>query len=186
MLFFRELLARARSRPRSWLALAVLCACGPDSVPGNPPGGFELPDGSVLDDAALPGDGDVAHDGSTDAPPLTLCEEATLHSDLAWLEANVFVPSCATVGCHTGANPSVGLWLDAGRVYNNLVDKPSSTKPGWVRVVPGSIAQSYLMVAFGRVDGPEPRSGFMPLGTEPLCTEIHEAIERWIAAGAPP
>jgi hypothetical protein len=65
------------------------------------------------------------------------------------------------------------------------VNKGSSTQTGWVRVVPGSLEASYLLVALGRVPGPKPRDGFMPLESPALCEEKLEAIERWILAGAP-
>ena len=148
----------------------------------TPDGGVTIaPDGKVI----TPDDGSVL--GDPDAPVmLTECQEATMHSDLTWIQEHIFTPSCATSTCHAGASPDVGLSLEAGRAYNNLVNKGSSTFSGWVRVVPGDIEASYLVVALGRADGPPPRDGFMPIGgAEPLCVEKLEAIERWIAAGAP-
>jgi hypothetical protein len=170
--------------PRLSLFLFV-AACGSDTIPTSTDASSSTGTDAdpATDDSGVPGDGGVDPDA---ALPLTRCEEATLHSDFAWLQANVFTPSCATSGCHRGAeDPAVGLRLDVGQAYNNLVNKNSSTQPGWVRVVPGSLASSYLVVSFGRADGPPPRDGFMPLGADPLCTEIHEAVERWILAGAP-
>jgi hypothetical protein len=171
----------------SLVLLAALTACGSDTVDisTDAPGGIAPVDAD--DPVVPPGDGDVPDpDALVDASvPLTLCQEATQHSDFAWLQANVFTPSCATAGCHRGTDASVGLRLDVGQAYNNLVNKGSSTQPGWVRVVPGSLGASYLVVSFGRADGPPPRDGFMPLGADALCTEIHEAVERWILAGAP-
>ena len=96
----------------------------------------------------------------------------------------MFTPSCATGNCHRGASPEVGLSLEAGFAYGNLVNHDASTQPGWKRVVPGAIATSYLVVAFGRAAGPPPRDGTMPLGAPPLCVEKLAAIERWITAGA--
>ncbi len=169
-----------------WLGFVTLAAaaCGNDRETLREDidaGVIVAPDGQIITPGA---DARVAE---PDAPPaLTTCEEATAHDDLAWLQANVFTPSCATAGCHAGTNPDVGLSLEAGRTYGSLVNRPASTVASWTRVVPGSIATSYLVVALGRTDGPPPRDGFMPLGAEPLCVEKLEAIERWIAAGAPP
>lgn len=120
-----------------------------------------------------------------DAGPLSACDEAKQHSDFTWIQNNIFTPSCATATCHAGPNPDVGLTLEAGKAYNNLVNKGASTVTGWTRVVPGSLAQSYLAVSLGRAEGPPPRDGFMPIGADPLCVEKLEAIERWILAGAP-
>lgn len=160
-------------------------ACGTDAGTGGPAGPDDDhagPDGGVTDDGATAS----ADAGGGDAAALTDCEEAVMHSDLAWIQAKVFTPSCATAMCHTGPDPEVGLNLDAGAAYANLVNKGASTVTGWTRVVPGSLTASYLVVAFGRAPGPEPRDGFMPLQAPPLCVEKLEAIERWILAGAPP
>jgi len=161
------------------LVLIAVGACGQDAeTQPEPPDGGATPDGSVA-----PVDG--ATDPRPDGAPATVCDEARLHSDFAWLQANVLTPSCATAMCHSGPDPEVGLSLAAGVAYANLVNKGASTVIGWVRVKPGSVALSYLAVALGRVAGPPPRDGFMPLGADPLCVEKLEAIERWITAGAP-
>lgn len=171
------------------LGIVICAACGNDgtSLDDLPvdAGTVVLPDGAVVPapDGGSPGTPDAP--GAPDAMvALTICEEATRHSDLAWLQEHVFTPSCA--GCHGGDEPEVHLSLEAGRTYANLVNKGASTVPGWIRVVPGSTATSYLVVSLGRADGPPPRDGFMPLNAEPLCVEKLEAIERWIAAGAAP
>ena len=160
--------------------LLAVAACGHDT--GMPP-----PHGDPGVDA---GDDEPVTHGDASAPTgdaaLTICQEAKQHSDFAWLQQHVFTPSCATAMCHAGAEPDVGLSLEAGEAYNNLVNKGASTVTGWTRVVPGSIAESYLAVSLGRAEGPPPRDGYMPLGADPLCVEKLEAIERWILAGAPP
>jgi len=158
-----------------------------DGPPGSssPSGGGDAGGGGSGDDGGTPpGDGGEAGD----APgALTPCEEAPQHSDLAWLQQHVFTPSCAVAGCHAGTSPDVGLSLEAGKAYANLVNRGSSTVSGWIRVVPGQPAQSYLLVALGRAAGPPPRDGFMPIGGRPpLCVEMVDAVERWVLAGAPP
>lgn len=161
-----------------WLVVLSLAACGGDrSVPNDEP----PVDAAFTGDDAAP-EGDAAPPGDSPAPA-TLCEEANLHSDLAWLETNVFVPFCAS--CHGGDEPDAGMRLEAGQVRANLVGvTPSTVGTPWVRVAPGSIEDSYLMVALGQTPGPAPSLGFMPLNAAPLCAEIHAAIGRWITAGA--
>jgi hypothetical protein len=163
------------------LSLLAIGACDTDTVIDSDRSGDgdAPPDGSMM---PADGAGRPIPDASLDP----VCDEAKLHADFAWIQANVFTPSCATAMCHGGTDPAVGLSLAAGAAYNNLVNKGTSTVTGWKRVVPGSIAQSYLAVALGRAAGPAPRDGFMPLGAGPLCVGKLEALERWITAGAPP
>jgi len=170
-------------RPRLFLLL-VAAACGKDgtSLDTHPDGGVIVaPDGKIISPPDAP---DAPASEPDAAVELTECQEATQHADLAWIQQKVFTPSCATAMCHAGADPEVGLNLEAGRAYANLVNRNASTVQNWRRVVPGSPATSYLVVAFGRADGPPPRDGFMPLGAAPLCVEKLEAVERWILAGA--
>ena len=187
------------------LLVCALVACGTEYVPpadnardGGPsadgPPGSSSPSsggdagggdaGGTDAGGTPPGDGGEA----SDAPvALTPCEEAPQHSDLAWLQQHVFTPSCAVAGCHAGTSPGVGLSLEVGKAYANLVNRGSSTVTGWIRVVPGQPAQSYLLVALGRAAGPPPRDGFMPIGgLPPLCVEMVDAVERWVGAGALP
>src|SRR4051812_41815947 len=103
------------------VALA-LTACGTDigtkSTDPVDPG----PDAGTGDPASTAPDG-----GSGDAgqQSLTECQEATQHSDLAWIQAKVFDASCLT-GCHSGANPTSGMNLSSGRAYGALVNVPSN------------------------------------------------------------
>lgn len=160
---------------RAWL-LAALLACGTDRVDHDvidPPS----IDASIGDAAALEPD-------AMEPLPATLCEEATLHSDFAWIEAKVLVPSC-TATCHNAENPYASLRLDAGLARGNLVNVRATSQSGWTRVVPGAPNTSYLLVALGQISGPLPELGYMPLNAPRLCVEIRDAIERWIAAGAP-
>ena len=159
---------------RSLLLLLFAAACGSDTSTSDrsPDAG---PDPHASGDA-----------GVKEEDPVTICDQAKQHSDFAWLQEHVFTPSCATAMCHAGPEPEVGLDLSAGATYANLVNKGASTVTGWTRVVPGSLATSYLAVSLGRAEGPPPRDGYMPLGADPLCLEKLEAIERWILAGAQP
>ncbi len=158
------------------LMLAV-ASCGTDSAPG--PGTVD----GLGPDAGMSGGDGGAPPG--DSAAFDACVEAARHSDLAWLQDHVFTPSCATAMCHRGTSPSVGLSLAPDETYGNLVNHDASTASGWIRVVPGSPEQSYLMVALGRARGPMPEDGFMPLGGPALCAGKLDAVARWISAGAP-
>lgn len=125
---------------------------------------------------------DTGPDGGTGS-----CEEATTHSDLAWIQANIFTTSCALGACHLGTALGAGrLSLESGRSHGQLVDTASTSATSWMRVVPGDSAHSYLLVAIGAQSGPLPKDGIMPLGATVLCAEKRDAIKRWIDAGAPP
>jgi len=123
---------------------------------------------------------------SPDAGSDPACDEAVSHSDLAWIQSQVFTPSCALPSCHRGAAATAGfLALEAGRARSQLVDTASTSATSWKRVVSGNASRSYLLVAIGQVSGPRPTDGLMPLGGGALCAEKRDAIQRWIEAGAP-
>jgi hypothetical protein len=160
----------------------VVAACGTDvnTMPTDqdstkPDSGV---DGSthVVDAMPIPPDG---------IPPnLTPCEEAVYHSDLPWIQAQVFSVSCTTM-CHGDSTPSAGLSLKPGEARAALVNVRSTQFPDWVRVVPGNAAASMLMVQIGGEPGPA-LEGLMPWGMPKLCDEKIGAVRRWIAAGANP
>jgi hypothetical protein len=124
------------------------------------------------------------------APPdaAAVCLEATEHSDLAWLQDNLFTPSCASFNaCHKGAALSAGgLSLEAGRTRDSMVNVASDLFPAFDMVVPGDPANSYLMIIMGQFDGPLADTiGTMPYQNPLVCTELRDAVQRWIEAGAP-
>ena len=108
-------------------------------------------------------------------------EKVALGPTLAGLQDNIFTPFC--IQCHTGAAAPLGLALDAGVAYRDLVGVQSAGYPEMVRVSPGQPEASYLM---WKVEG---RTGIvgsrMPLGLGPLSAEQVAAIRGWIQAGAP-
>jgi len=125
-----------------------------------------------------------------EAPPeetSPACLEASNHSDLDWIEQNVFAPSCAAfASCHQGNAPSAGgLDLEPGMAAHSLVDVASELAPGMALVAPGSPEESYLLVILGHYGADDPRIdpsvGTMPASNDLLCTEKRNAIERWIA-----
>jgi len=128
---------------------------------------------------------DADPDGS-DGPSAS-CQEATSHSDLAWIQSNVLDQSCSTPSCHRGVASNAGfLDLAAGHARDALVGVTSTSSTSWKRVVPGDPSRSYILVAIGQIPGPRPVDGIMPLGGPMLCVEKRDAIQRWIEAGAPP
>jgi hypothetical protein len=133
------------------------------------------------------GDGGGDDGSGPDAAISVTCQEATQHSDLAWIQDNIFSKSCAFSGCHKGTATGAGsLSLEKGVSLGALVGKPAMTEAGWMRVVAGNADTSYLLVAMGMGSGPLPQGGVMPLGQAPLCKEKLDAIARWIEAGAKP
>jgi hypothetical protein len=161
------------------LALLVAGGCVVGDVTGGPrPGG------------GGDGDGDVsgADGGATGGDPTTspACAEAVQHSDLAWIQANVFTTGCAGfASCHQGgASAAGGLDLSDGMSQAALVGVASQTGGGMNLVEAGSPSDSYLMVTLGHYGADDPRLdptvGTMPPNSELLCVEKREAVARWI------
>lgn len=126
------------------------------------------------------------------------CTEAAKHSDLAWIEAHIFITQCSFAGCHDGQATVAGR-LDLktpGMSHGELVNVDSVLVPGRTLVVPGQPKQSYLMMIMQLFPpaemeptpvGPPPNNtGFMPQNTNnvPVCCQKLDALERWIATGA--
>ena len=114
------------------------------------------------------------------------CEQAMEHSDLDWLQENVFTRSCSAFSsCHMGSAPEAGeLNLEAGMLEENVIDVESELSPGMDIVEPGVSDESYMMVILGQfgTDDPriDPEKGTMPYNNELLCVEKRDAIARWI------
>ena len=126
----------------------------------------------------------------------TACMAATSHSDLTWIQQNVFDKQCIFSGCHNGAPTSAGkVDLRDGMSYAHLVNFGSILTPGRTLVVASQPTQSYLEVMLGIIKpadasppaSPPPASvGLMPQsnGGALLCCQKLGAIDRWITAGA--
>lgn len=150
---------------------------------------------------------DLDHNTSIDAPVATdsgmlcqmgtvaACMEAPNHSDLTWIQQNVFTPKCTFSGCHDGKGntPQGMIDLNAGMAQAHLVNVPSMLEPTRKLVVAGQPKQSYLDVMLGTIQpsqadppaGPVRSDvGLMPMGAGVLCCQELDAIDRWIAAGA--
>lgn len=121
--------------------------------------------------------------GEPDAGISPSCMEATAHSDLAWLQDNVFTPSCAAFSsCHMGAaSLAEGLNLEAGMTEANLVGVASTQVSSLELVAPGDPDNSYLIIKLGRGNFPPgAETTTMPLGNPLLCDEKIDAVVRWI------
>jgi hypothetical protein len=142
--------------------------------------------------------GDAGPDRACMVATTPSCMDATTHSDLAWIEANVFLPQCAFSGCHNGSATVAGRLnlKDPGQSHDDLVNFASAIATDRKLVVAGAPKQSYLMMMLrayppGEMDppvAPPPTStGFMPMnaGGAVVCCQKLDAIERWITAGAP-
>ncbi len=110
------------------------------------------------------------------------CLEAADHSDLAWLQENLFTPGCAKISaCHTGRALSANeLNLEPGNTETSLIGVPHQEFTTEILVVPGSPETSYLMVLLGDRTGPLNAKGTMPLNNPLLCQPKRDAIARWI------
>ena len=128
--------------------------------------------------------GDDGGNGEPDAGISPSCMEATVHSDLEWIQENVFTPSCASfASCHMGsAAGAAGLNLEAGTAESSLVDVDSTIEPDYKLVAPGDADNSYLLMILGREPVPPgvTINRTMPLGNPLLCDEKIEAVARWV------
>ena len=91
----------------------------------------------------------------------------------------------ACTNCHTsnGRNPSGGLNLNHAVAYAQLVNAPTRTPPGKIRVVPGDPGSSYLV---NKLEGIGISLNRMPNNGPPYLTDGQIlVIKRWIEIGAP-
>jgi len=175
------------ARMRFSVVLVLAAACGTEPTRSGP-----APDASM---GTTDGDGTMNTGGGSDGggggsdggTALTICEQAAQHSDLTFIQDNVFTSTCALAHCHDENSQSAGLVLAKGMARDSLVNRASTVQSGWMRVVPGDPAHSYLAVAIGGEPGTPPEGSYMPWGGAPmLCSQELDAINRWIAAGANP
>jgi len=118
--------------------------------------------------------------GGEDAPPPP--PPAGLQPTLASIQANVFTPSCAKAGCHTGSMPQAGLNLDAGASWANLVNMPSSQNMLLTRVIPMDPDGSFLIQ---KLEGaPGIIGARMPADGNYLQQVTVDVIRQWILDGA--
>lgn len=140
--------------PPVLLAAGALAACGGGSGSGNggPPDSPDPPD-----------------------PP------ASFGPDFSAIQDEVFTPTCAVSGCHTGAGAPQGLRLDEANSYGLLVDVASTEVPSILRVAPGDPDNSYLIQ---KLEGTASVGERMPLGGPALAQATIDVIRQWILDGA--
>ncbi len=101
------------------------------------------------------------------------------------LQSNVFTPSCAFSGCHTGpagGNLPAGIDLtNADASFANLVGIASLQEPALSRVAAGDPDNSYLV---RKIEGTAMTGGQMPLGGGVLDQALIDDIRQWISDGA--
>src|SRR5262245_29111901 len=110
-------------------------------------------------------------DANGDASP-QVCQDAKMHSDLTWIQDNIFTKQCAFSGCHNGvATPAGMMALRAGMSHTPLVNVASMLDTTRKIVVPGDAAKSYMLVMIGEIQPPmaDPPAGAIraDVGTMP-------------------
>lgn len=100
---------------------------------------------------------------------------------LASIQVNVFTPSCAIAGCHSGATAAQGLRLDPGFSADSLIGVASPRNASLVRVVPADPNNSFLIQ---KLEGTQRLGDRMPLGGPFLPQADINVIRQWIANGA--
>src|SRR5438552_10792114 len=97
----------------------------------------------------------------------------------------IFNARCALPACHTGAFPTQGLDLSAGRSYAAIVGRPSTERPELKLVDPRATATSYLAWKIsGAPAGQTILGSQMPLTGGPLSLAEQATIRTWIEQGA--
>lgn len=142
------------------------------------------PDGvAPLTDASgvvLDGDGD-GNPGGVFIATFEVEEAPTPATTLTELQVQIFTPTCATSGCHSGGSPAQGMNLSAGQTFANTVNVPSAQNGNLDRIEPNDADNSYLVQ---KVEGTAAGGGRMPLGQPALSNDQIQAIRSWIEEGA--
>jgi hypothetical protein len=115
---------------------------------------------------------------------------AEFPSTFALIEKAIFENrGCTSAGCHSGNFPAGDLDLSPGVAWENLIDQPSATPPGYVRVVPGQKDESLLWLNLAAGTLPDqwnaPLRAMPQGGPPPLTLDELEAVRLWIESGAP-
>lgn len=97
------------------------------------------------------------------------------------IQRDVLDVSCATSGCHSGTSAPLGLNLDAGKAYANLVSQSSIQVSGLLLVEPSNPDASYLVA---KLEGTQDGGLQMPLGKPAINAQALAQIRQWILDGA--
>ncbi|MEX2124743.1 MAG: Ig-like domain-containing protein [Woeseia sp.] len=123
------------------------------------------------------GSGDGADNGAPPEPP----PPSSFGPNFSEIQDQVFTPTCAVSGCHTGAGAPEGLRLDEANSFGMLVDVASSQVPSILRVAPGDPDNSYLIQ---KLEGTASVGVRMPESGPPLPQASIDVIRQWIIDGA--
>jgi hypothetical protein len=97
----------------------------------------------------------------------------------------ILTARCATASCHNLATQQMGLNLEAGHAYGEIVEVDSPNAPGFKYIRAGDADNSWLV----RMIQADPTRRFarprMPLGRTPLTENQIATIINWVNAGAP-
>ncbi len=116
-----------------------------------------------------------------DGNPIGANNSIPLADNLASIQANIFTPSCALSGCHSGASPQAGLLLTSANSFASLVNVPSTQVSLLMLVKPGDALNSYLVQ---KVEGTASFGVQMPRLMPPLSAQKIQVLRSWIDKGA--
>ena len=136
--------------------------------------------------AGCAGSGDgLAHCGRPTCQEPGVAADAGTEEAFFQLAATVFGPTCART-CHTRGQGPLGLVLDPGAAWDNLVGVPAVQVPALVRVEPFEDDASYVVVKLEPAD-PRRVGDRMPRSGPPYlkASQIRQ-VRAWIAGGALP
>jgi hypothetical protein len=98
------------------------------------------------------------------------------------VQAEIFTPTCAAIGCHDPLGRQEGMVLKAGQAYANIVNRPSVENPSLLRISPNDPTNSYM---YRKITGAGITGVRMPQGQAPLTDAQINLIRDWIRRGAP-
>lgn len=116
---------------------------------------------------------------------LTTQTPAEARAELDAKIAAIFTRSCATGGCHSGANPKMALDLSAKAIPASLVGVPAKQAGELMLIDTADPARSYLLLKLTGGKGMKGKK--MPIKAQALSAEELAAVSAWVAwfAGAP-
>lgn len=141
----------------------------------SPPRAAALVAALLLAAAAATGCGDKKSVTGPDTPP-------DPSATFSRVQREVFTPSCALSGCHAGASPMLGMSLEAGKAYGNIVGVPA-VQSSRLRVAPGLPEDSFLVSKITADAGIV--GNRMPLGGPALPSDKQHLVIDWVRRGAP-
>ncbi len=113
---------------------------------------------------------------TTPETPVPVKDDPSFSADIQ----PIFTANCALGGCHGGGAGQAGLLLSSGLAYANIVNVASTEDPAKKRVLPGDVANSYLVL---KIEGNQTSGTRMP-PAGPLAASVIQNIKNWISKGA--